>query len=98
MQKAGKIKIIVDKKKAADGREFFAAGIRVTLDDRSDKIGYKIREARQVMRVPYMLIIGAKEVENGNVSVRDRDTDETTVMTVDELISKLQQEISERRS
>ena len=50
------------------------------------------------MRVPYMLIIGAKEVENGNVSVRDRDTDETTVMTVDELIAKLQQEISERRS
>ena len=55
--------------------KLFAAGIRVTLDDRSDKIGYKIREARQVMRVPYMLIIGAKEVENGNVSVRDRDTD-----------------------
>ena len=78
--------------------KLFAAGIRVTLDDRSDKIGYKIREARQVMRVPYMLIIGAKEVENGNVSVRDRDTDETTVMTVDELIAKLQQEISERRS
>ena len=57
MEKAGKIKIIVDKKKGADGREFFAAGIRVTLDDRSDKIGYKIREARQVMRVPYMLIM-----------------------------------------
>ena len=78
--------------------KLFAAGIRVTLDDRSDKIGYKIREARQVMRVPYMLIIGAKEVENGNVSVRDRDTDETTVMTVDELIAKLREEISERRS
>ena len=68
------------------------------LDDRSDKIGYKIREARQVMRVPYMLIIGAKEVEDGTVSVRNRDTDETTVMTVDELISKLREEISERRS
>ena len=78
--------------------KLFAAGIRVTLDDRSDKIGYKIREARQVMRVPYMLIIGTKEVENGNVSVRDRDTDETTAMTVDELIAKLREEISSRKS
>ena len=78
--------------------KLFAAGIRVTLDDRSDKIGYKIREARQVMRVPYMLIIGAKEVEDGNVSVRNRDTDETTVMTVDELIAKLREEISTRKS
>ena len=72
--------------------KLFAEGIRVTLDDRSDKIGYKIREARQVMRVPHMLIIGAKEVENGTVSVRNRDTDETTVMTVDALIAMLKEE------
>ena len=78
--------------------KLFAEGIRVTLDDRSDKIGYKIREARQVMRVPHMLIIGAKEVENGTVSVRNRDTDETTVMTVDELIAMLKEEISTRKS
>ena len=78
--------------------KLFAEGIRVTLDDRSDKIGYKIREARQVMRVPHMLVIGAKEAENGTVSVRNRDTDETTVMTVDELIAMLKTEISERRS
>ena len=78
--------------------KLFAEGIRVTLDDRSDKIGYKIREARQVMRVPHMLIIGAKEVEDGTVSVRNRDTDQTTVMTVDELIAMLKEEISERKS
>ena len=78
--------------------KLFAERIRVTLDDRSDKIGYKIREARQVMRVPYMLIIGAKEVEDGTVSVRNRDTDETTVMTVDELIAMLKEEISTRKS
>jgi len=78
--------------------KLFAERIRVTLDDRSDKIGYKIREARQVNRVPYMLIIGAKEVEDGTVSVRNRDTDETTVMTVDELIAMLKDEISSRRS
>ena len=75
-----------------------AEKIRVGLDDRSDKIGYKIREARQIDRVPYMLIIGAKEVETGTVSVRDRDTDETTVMTVDELIAKLREEIETRKS
>ena len=78
--------------------KLFAAGIRATLDDRSDKIGYKIREARQVMRVPYMLIIGAKEVEDGTVSVRNRDTDETTVMTVEALIAMLNEEISTRKS
>ncbi len=75
-----------------------AAKIRVGLDDRSDKIGYKIREARQIDRVPYMLIIGAKEVESNTVSVRNRDTDETTVMTVDELIAKLRDEIETRKS
>ena len=78
--------------------KLFAERIRATLDDRSDKIGYKIREARQVNRVPYMLIIGAKEVEDGTVSVRNRDTDETTVMTVDELIAMLKDEISTRKS
>ena len=75
-----------------------AAKIRVDLDDRSDKIGYKIREARQIDRVRYMLVIGAKEVEDGTVSVRDRDTDETIVMTVEELIAKLNTEIKERIS
>ena len=75
-----------------------AAKIRVGLDDRSDKIGYKIREARQIDRVPYMLIIGAKEVESNTVSVRNRDTDETTVMTTDELIAKLKDEIETRKS
>ena len=75
-----------------------AEKIRVGLDDRSDKIGYKIREARQVDRVPYMLIIGAKEVETNTVSVRNRDTDETTVMTVDELIAMLKEEIATRKS
>ena len=75
-----------------------AEKIRAGLDDRSDKIGYKIREARQIDRVPYMLIIGAKEVETNTVSVRNRDTDETTVMSVDELIAMLKEEIATRKS
>ena len=70
--------------------------IRCELDTRNEKIGYKIREARQVDRVPYMLIIGAKEVETNTVSVRDRDTDETVTMTLDDFLSKLCKQIEER--
>ena len=72
------------------------AGVRVELDDRNEKIGYKIREARQEMRVPYMVLIGGKEIENRTVSVRNRDTDETVNMTLDEFVEKIKKEISER--
>ena len=70
--------------------------IRCELDTRNEKIGYKIREARQVDRVPYMLIIGAKEVETNTISVRDRDTDQTVTMKLDEFLDKLCKEIKER--
>ena len=70
--------------------------VRCELDTRNEKIGYKIREARQVDRVPYMLIIGAKEVETNTVSVRDRDTDQTVTMQLDEFLSKLCKEIENR--
>ena len=70
--------------------------IRCELDTRNEKIGYKIREARQVDRVPYMLIIGAKEVETNTVSVRDLDTDQTVTMKLDEFLDKLCKEIKER--
>ncbi|MCR5271977.1 MAG: threonine--tRNA ligase [Lachnospiraceae bacterium] len=69
------------------------AGIRTQLDTRNEKIGYKIREAQQVDRAPYMLVIGAKEAENKNVSVRSRDTGETTEMTLEEFVSKVKNEI-----
>ncbi|MDD6285028.1 MAG: threonine--tRNA ligase [Firmicutes bacterium] len=72
------------------------AKIRVELDDRNEKIGYKIREARQIDRVPYMLIVGANEAENGTVSVRERATDSTTEMSLDEFIAKVAGEIAER--
>ena len=75
-----------------------AAHIRVDLDTRSDKIGYKIREAQQVDRVRYMAVIGAQEVEQGTVSVRDRDTGATETMTVEALLAKLREEITTRLS
>ena len=70
--------------------------VRCELDTRNEKIGYKIREARQVDRVPYMLIIGTKEVETNTVSVRDRDTDQTVTMPLDEFLGKLCKEIENR--
>ena len=71
------------------------AGIRVVCDDRDEKIGYKIREARSIDRVPYMLILGEKEVEAGNISVRDR-SNETVQMGVDEFVAKVLEEIKTR--
>ena len=76
--------------------ELFAAGVRVALDERGETIGYKIREARQIDRVPYMLIIGEKEMSAGTVSVRDRATDKTTATTLDEFLAKLLEEIRTR--
>ncbi|MBO4383128.1 MAG: threonine--tRNA ligase [Clostridia bacterium] len=70
-------------------------GIRVVLDDRGEKIGYKIREAQQVDRVPYMLILGPKESETGDVSVRDR-TGETETMSLEAFAEKVCQEIKDR--
>ena len=72
------------------------ANIRTQLDERSEKIGYKIREARQIDRAPYMLILGTKEAEDGTISVRNRDTDETSVMKLDEFIAKVKHEIETR--
>ena len=70
--------------------------IRVELDDRNEKIGYKVREARQVDRVPYMLIIGKNEIENRVVSVRSRETDQTETMTFDEFLAKITDQIKNR--
>ena len=75
-----------------------AAGVRVVLDERNEKIGYKIREAQQVDRAPYMLVIGAKEAEGKIISVRSRDTAETTAMQLDAFIDSIKAEIAERRS
>ena len=76
--------------------QLMAAGIRCELDDRNEKIGYKIREAQAVDRAPYMLILGAKEAESGTVSVRNRDTLETTEMSAADFITGLCADIKNR--
>lgn len=70
--------------------------IRCKLDDRNEKIGYKIREARQIDKVPYMIIIGQKEIENNVISVRDRDTDKTTSVSLNEFLNKIKDQIKNR--
>lgn len=74
-----------------------ATGIRVQLDDRDEKLGYKIREAQQIDRPPYMLILGLKEAEDGTVSVRTRGTTENVVMSLDEFIKMVQEEIRTKK-
>ena len=74
-----------------------AAGIiRVEIDDRSEKMGYKIREA-QLEKVPYMIIAGDKDIENNVVAVRSRKNGDMGTMNIDELISKLLLEIATKQ-
>lgn len=77
------------------GAALRAAGVRVAVDERDEKIGYKIREARATDRVPYMLILGEKERDGGYISVRDR-TNETVPSNLEDFIAKLTAEITER--
>ena len=76
--------------------QLVAAGVRAKVDDRDEKIGYKIRDARSTDRVPYMFIIGEKEVESGNISVRDR-SNETVQRELSDFIADIKAEIAERR-
>ena len=72
-----------------------AMGLRCELDDRSEKIGYKIREA-QLEKIPYMLVLGDKEAESGQVAVRSRKTGETQVMSLEEFMEKIGEEVKTR--
>ncbi len=72
-----------------------AAGIRAEIDTRSEKIGYKIREAR-LQRVPYMLILGQKEEEAGNIAVRSRFLGDEGAKDLDAFIKDVREEIDQR--
>ena len=73
------------------------AGIRTEIDDRAEKIGYKIREAR-LQKIPYMLVVGAKEEEEGKVSVRSRFLGDEGSKDLDEFISAICAEIKNREN
>lgn len=76
-------------------KKLCAAGLRATTDLRSEKMGYKIREA-QLEKVPYMLIIGDKEVEEGTVSVRSRKDGDLGSMAVDAFLQKALDEVAKK--
>ena len=71
-----------------------AAGIRVEVDNRSETIGYKIRSAR-MEKVPYIVVIGDKEAESGNVSVKRRGEENSNIMSEDEFVLQVLREVKE---
>ncbi len=77
-------------------RKLTNLGVRVEVDKRNETIGYKLRNA-QLEKLPYMLVVGAKEIETGTVAVRSRKEGEKGAMAVDEFIKELLTEIAEKR-
>ena len=71
-------------------------GIRVEVDDRNEKTGYKIREA-QLQKIPYMLVVGEKEASSNTVAVRSRENGDIGTESIDEFIAKLEKEIKEKK-
>ena len=69
--------------------------VRVVLDDRNEKVGYKIREA-QLEKVPYMIVVGAKEAEQNKLAVRSREAGDIGQMTQEEFLNKIQEEIENK--
>ena len=72
-----------------------AKGLRVELDEREEKIGYKIREA-QLQKVPYMLVLGAKEAAEGTVAVRDRKNGDAGCVPFEEFLARAVKETEEK--
>ncbi len=75
--------------------QFKAAGVRATVDEHSDKLGAKIRRA-EIEKVPYTLVLGAKEAESRSVSVRSRARGDEGVLAVDHFVARVQEEIRTR--
>ena len=73
-----------------------AKGIRVEVDDRNEKTGYKIREA-QLQKIPYMLVVGEKEASSNTVAVRSREDGDIGTESINEFIAKLEKEIKEKK-
>ena len=79
------------------GATLTSAGLRVELDRRQEKIGFKIREA-QLQKVPYMLVIGDREAAEGTVAVRTRAGGDQGAMTLDAFVSAALDEVRQKRA
>ena len=96
------VKIIPISDKYADyaekvRKELFDNGLRVEVDGRVEKVGFKIREA-QLQKIPYMLIVGEKEAADKTVSVRSRDNGEVGSISLDEFITTISEEVESRKN
>ena len=76
-------------------KKMFDLGLRVEVDDRNEKVGYKMREA-QVKKIPYMLVVGDQEMENGTVNMRKHGEKDTATMPVEEFIAYIQKNIADK--
>ena len=74
----------------------YDANVRVESDDRSEKFGYKMREA-QIQKVPYIAVIGKKEAEEGNVSFRLHGEQETVTVKFDEFVEMIKEDIATKK-
>ncbi len=74
-------------------KKMFALGLRVEVDDRNEKIGYKMRES-QVKKIPYILVVGDKEMESNQVAVRKHGEQESSIMDVDAFIKEIQEKVA----
>jgi threonyl-tRNA synthetase len=71
------------------------AGVRCELDGRSEKIGFKIRSA-QMEKIPYMILVGDKDIEAGTISVRSRKNGDEGATTIDEFVARIKEEIDNK--
>ncbi|MCI7612444.1 MAG: threonine--tRNA ligase [Selenomonadaceae bacterium] len=76
-------------------KKMFDLGLRVEVDDRNEKVGYKMREA-QVKKIPYILVVGDQEMESGTVNMRKHGEKDTATMPVDEFIAYIQKNIADK--
>ena len=76
-------------------KKMFDLGLRVEVDDRNEKVGYKMREA-QVKKIPYMLVVGDQEMESGTVNMRKHGEKDTATMPVEEFIAYIQKNIADK--
>ncbi|MFY7938109.1 MAG: His/Gly/Thr/Pro-type tRNA ligase C-terminal domain-containing protein [Flavobacterium sp.] len=77
--------------------QLFAKGVRVEIDDRNEKIGKKIRDT-ELLKVPYMLVIGEKEATENKVSIRRQGKGDAGQLTIQEFTAQIVEEIFERKS
>ena len=97
---AGEWEVIADRHAEYAGQvqaRLGAAGLKVALDERQEKIGYKIREA-QLQKIPYMLVVGDREQAEGKVAVRHRSGGDQGSIGLDEFIAQARDEVSTRAS